>query len=306
MIYTITLNPALDYVLTVNNFRPGQLNRSSKEEILAGGKGINVSTVLTRLGVSNTALGFVAGFTGAALEHRLAQNGISADFVHLPDGLTRINVKISGTPETEINANGPAVDDCSFNALLQKLDKLQDGDYLVLAGSIPSQMSSLTYDKILAHVCGRGIKIIMDTTGTLLWNSLRFKPFLVKPNHTELGELFGCEIDLTDERCTELVAELAARLRREGAVNVCVSMSWRGALLLDQSNDLHFISSPKGRVIHSVGAGDSMVAGFLAGYTGTKDYGYALKLGAAAGSATCFTDGLATAEQIYNVLGNME
>ncbi len=305
MIYTVTLNPALDYVLTANDFRPGQINRSSNEEILAGGKGINVSTVLTRLGVGNTALGFVAGFTGAALEQRLIQNGISTDFVHLPSGLTRINVKISGTPETEINANGPVIDDNSFKALLQKLDKLQDDDYLVLAGSIPSQMSSHTYDRILEHVCGRGVKIIMDTTGKSLRNSLRFRPFLIKPNHTELGELFDCEIDLTDDRCTELVAGFAARLRREGAVNVCVSMSWRGALLIDQYDCLHFISSPKGRFIHSVGAGDSMVAGFLAGYTKTKDYGHALKLGVAAGSATCFTSGLAAAEQIFNILENM-
>lgn len=306
MIYTITLNPALDYVLSADNFFVGQLNRSKWEKLIAGGKGINVSKVLTELKTDNTALGFVAGFTGAELERRLMEAGIATDFVHLLSGLTRINVKITGSQETEINADGPAIDEKSLNMLLQKLDKIDNTDYLVLAGSIPSKLPEHTYERILKKAYTKGCKIVVDTTGKKLMDSLTFKPFLIKPNHTELGELFNCRIDLNDDNCIDTAASLAAMLRLMGASNICVSMSWRGAVLVDEHDIIHYAKAPAGNIVCSVGAGDATVAGFLAEYIKTQDYENALKFGISAGSAACFTNGPAKYDDIIKIYKNMK
>ena len=297
MIYTVTFNPALDYVVWMDTLRPGEINRTQNEAIQYGGKGINVSTVLTALGVDNVALGFLAGFTGRALEEGLRSQGIRSDFIWLPEGLTRINVKVKGGKETEINGRGPTVDAAALRALQDKLDRLVAGDILVISGSVPAALSHDVYEQILARLEDRGIQFVVDTTRDLLCSALPYHPFLIKPNNLELGEIFG-KTPTTD---TE-IRHCAAQLQEKGARNVLVSMAGDGSLLLDERGGCYRLGVPKGTVRNSVGAGDSMVAGFLAGWLEKGDYAYAQRLGAAAGSATAFSDGLATREAVMTLL----
>lgn len=297
MVYTVTFNPALDYVVRMASFQAGQVNRTASEELQLGGKGINVSTVLRNLGVENVALGFLAGFTGRALEEGLRKSGIQTDFIWLDSGLTRINVKIKAEAETEINGRGPDIGAEALDALFQKLDRLGEGDMLVISGSIPATLPSDIYERILARLEGRGIHFVVDATRELLCNVLPYRPFLIKPNNLELGEIFG-RVLKTDEE----IRDCAAQLQKRGARNVLVSMAGDGSLLLDETGACHRLGVPKGKVLNSVGAGDSMVAGFLAGWLERGDYAYAHRLGAAAGSATAFSDGLATGEEVRALL----
>lgn len=296
MVYTVTFNPAIDYVVHTGEMKLGATNRSEKEEMYFGGKGINVSIVLRELGIVSKALGFTAGFTGEAIEKGLSEMGIDADFVRLKNGNSRINVKIKSTEETELNGQGPDIDEAAINALFAKLDKLSDGDTLILAGSIPSSLPSDIYEKILGRLSGRNIKTVVDATKDLLLNVLKYKPFLVKPNNHELGEMFGAELK-TDEE----IEKYARKLQEMGAVNVLISMAGDGAMLIDEYGKMHRCGVCKGTVKNSVGAGDSMVAGFTAGSL-KGDYEYALKLGTAAGGATAFSDGLAEKAKIDELL----
>ena len=296
MVYTVTFNPAIDYVVHTGEMKLGAVNRSLAEEMYFGGKGINVSIVLNELGVRSKALGFTAGFTGEAIEKGLADMGIDADFVRLPKGNSRINVKIKSAEETELNGQGPDIDDASLDALFEKLDKLSDGDTLILAGSIPGSLPSDIYERIMQRLSGRNIRTVVDATKELLLNVLKYKPFLIKPNNHELGEMFGVELKTIEE-----IEEYARRLQEMGAVNVLISMAGDGALLVDENGQTHIKGVCKGEVRNSVGAGDSMVAGFVAGSI-DGDYEYALKLGTAAGGATAFSDGLATKEKIAELL----
>ena len=291
MFYTVTFNPAIDYVL-----QAGCVNRSQSEEIYFGGKGINISIVLSELGIISKALGFVAGFTGEAIEEGVRKKGVETDFVYLKSGFSRINVKIKSKEETELNGQGPKISDKDLSALYEKLDKLEDGDTLVLAGSIPSILSFDIYEKILARLSGKRIKTVVDATNNLLLSTLKYNPFLIKPNNHELGEMFG--VTLTSR---EQIIMYAKKLKEMGAVNVLVSMAGDGAVLVDEFGMVHTCDACKGDVKNSVGAGDSMVAGFLAG-SKEGDYAYALKLGTAAGGATAFSDGLAKKEDIDKLL----
>lgn len=291
MIYTVTFNPAIDYVMFLDGIKTGCVNRSSSENIFFGGKGINVSMVLRELGVESTALGFTAGFTGKAIEDAVRENGIASDFVRLKSGCSRINVKIKSGEETEINSQGPAIDDEALAELFAKTDKLAEGDTIILAGSIPSSLPSDICERICARLDGRGVRVIVDASGELLRNVLRYHPFLIKPNNFELGELFGAEIDTA-----ESAAEYAAKLQEMGAVNVLVSMAENGAVLLDGEGKVHTCGVCSGTVKNSVGAGDSMLAGFVAGLE--NGYDSALRLGTAAGGATTFSEGLASGDFI--------
>lgn len=296
MVYTVTFNPAIDYVVHTGEMKLGATNRSEREEMYFGGKGINVSIVLREIGIDSKALGFTAGFTGDAIEKGLADMGIDTDFVRLNNGNSRINVKIKATEETELNGQGPDIDDNAISALFEKLDKLSDGDTLILAGSIPSSLPSDIYQRILERLSGKKIKAVVDATKDLLLNVLKYKPFLVKPNNHELGEMFGVTLK-TDEE----IEKYARKLQDMGAVNVLISMAGDGAMLIDEYGKMHRCGVCKGTVKNSVGAGDSMVAGFIAGSL-QGDYEYALKLGTAAGGATAFSDGLATKEKISELL----
>ena len=296
MIYTVTFNPAIDYVVHAKELNFGMTNRSLSEEIYFGGKGINVSIVLKELGFDSKLLGFTAGFTGDAIEKGLSDMGLDTDFVRLKDGDSRINIKIKSTEETELNCQGPDIDDNAVATLFNKLDLLSDGDILILAGSIPSSLPSDIYEKILQRISNKSVKAIVDATNDLLLNVLKYKPFLIKPNNHELGEMFGVELK------TDLEIETYARkLQDMGAVNVLVSMAGDGAMLIDENGVTHRCGVCKGKVKNSVGAGDSMVAGFTAGIQ-NGDYEYALKLGTAAGGATAFSDGLAKKEKIKELL----
>ena len=297
MVYTVTFNPALDYIVRMGGFRAGETNRTESDELQWGGKGINVSTVLRNLGVDNVALGFLAGFTGQALNHGLQQAGIATDFIWLPEGLTRINVKIKAGQETEINGAGPAIPPSALDALFAKLDTLRSGDVLVLAGSIPASLPDDVYQRILARLEGRGILTVVDATRDLLCAVLPYRPFLIKPNASELGEIFGKTLTTDGE-----IEDCARRLQGRGARNVLVSMAGDGSLLLDETGAVHRLGVPRGKVVNSVGAGDSMVAGFLAGWLEHRDYAMAHRLGAAAGSATAFSDGLAGKEEVLALL----
>ena len=297
MIYTVTFNPALDYVVRMDELALGQVNRTVSEDVQLGGKGINVSWVLRELGHENVALGFVAGFTGKAIEYGLAAKGVATDFIHLPAGLTRINVKLKAGEETEINGKGPDISAEALEELLHKLDALGEGDVLVLAGSIPASMPSDVYESILARLEGKKVLCAVDATRDLLVNVLKYRPFVIKPNNHELGEIFGRTLT-TDEE----IRECAAKLQEQGARNVLVSMAGDGAMLLDENGVCHRLAAHKGKVKNSVGAGDSMVAGFLAGYLDSGDYEQALRVGSAAGSATAFSDVLATRPEIEALL----
>lgn len=298
MVYTVTFNPAVDYVMHTEELAKGKTNRSSAEEIYFGGKGINVSIVLAELGIKSRASGFVAGFTGSAIENGVADMGIETDFVRLENGCSRINVKIKSDRETEINGQGPKIPQSAVESLFQKLDKLKDGDILVLAGSVPSSLPNDIYEKILARLSGKKIRAVADATMQLLLNVLKYKPFLVKPNNHELGEMFGVELRTEAE-----IIEYAKKLKDMGAVNVLISMAGDGAVLIDEYNVIHRCGVCSGTVRNSVGAGDSMVAGFIAAAeTKRGDYEYALKLGTAAGGATAFSEGLAKKDKIFELL----
>lgn len=301
MIYTVTFNPALDYVMSVPSFNLNEVNRSQKEQLLFGGKGINVSVVLHRLGIPSTALGFAAGFTGDVLLDGVRTAGVKTDFIRLPQGLTRINVKIQSEHETDFNGKGPEIPPESVDALFDKLDALGADDTLVLAGSIPPSLPDNIYEQILSRLSGKGVQCIVDATKDLLLNVLKYRPFLIKPNHHELGELFGTAFTSAEE-----MVPYARKLRHLGAQNILVSMAGDGALLLDCNDCIHAIAAPQGKVISSVGAGDSMVAGFLAGWLEKKDFAYALRLGTAAGSATAFSEGLATRSKIFELFASLQ
>ena len=303
MIYTVTFNPAIDYVVRLDSpLQVAAINRATGEDCVLGGKGINVSGVLAQLGVESVALGFIAGETGAWLERGLAAQGLHTDFIHLQEGMTRINVKIKAGQETELNGAGPDIPEDAMQALEEKLDRLQQDDILVLAGSIPASLAQTTYERILARLEGRGVRAVVDATRDLLVNVLRYRPFLIKPNNHELSEITG--VKLTTDR---EIAAAAKMMQDKGARNVLVSMAGDGALLLDEQGGVHRIGCPKGKVVNSVGAGDSMVAGFVAGYQQSGgDYEAALRLGTACGSATAFSLGLATKADIDKLLKTME
>ena len=300
MIYTVTFNPAIDYVVRTGEMIIGATNRSNSEEIYFGGKGINVSMVLKELDMPSIALGFVAGFTGVAIEKGVQEAGIETDFVHLENGFSRINVKIKSSQETELNGQGPHITERAIRELFAKLDCLKDGDTIVLAGSIPNTLPADIYEQILQYLSGKNIKAVVDATGELLLRVMKFKPFLVKPNNHELGELFHVTLQTNEE-----IAQYARKLQEMGARNVLVSMAGDGALLIDENGKEHFCDVCKGTVRNSVGAGDSMVAGFLAG-SKDGDYEYALKLGTATGGATAFADGLAKREDIDRLLAQLQ
>ena len=297
MIYTVTFNPAIDYIVRMDKpLDPGMTNRSASEDCFFGGKGINVSTVLKNLGIENTALGFAAGFTGKAIVDSLIEKGIEEDFIMLNEGISRINVKIKSDEETEINAQGPNISNEAYEELLNKLDKLQKDDVLILAGSIPSSLPDDVYEIILERLYDKGVTFVVDATKDLLMNVLRFKPFLIKPNNHELGEMFGTVLKTDDE-----IEEYAKKLQEMGARNVLISMAGDGAMLITEDGQRFRVGVPKGTVKNSVGAGDSMVAGFVAGYMKTRDYQVALNMGTAAGSATAFSDDLATGDLINSI-----
>ncbi|MDO4478413.1 MAG: 1-phosphofructokinase [Lachnospiraceae bacterium] len=297
MVYTITLNPALDYVMYVDKLRFDDINRATKEAIFYGGKGINVSVILTRLGIDNAAMGFVGGFTGRKLEDMLKADNIVCDFDYLETGNTRINVKVKAGDELDINANGPDISSTDIDHLLKKIDRIREGDYLVLAGSIPKNLPEDIYERILQKLEGRGVHCIVDATGDLLLNVLKYRPFLIKPNHHELGDLFGVETDTTEK-----IVTYARKLQEMGARNVLISWAEKGAVLVDEEGQVHTIGNAPGTLVNSVGCGDSMVAGFVAGYLEKHDYGYALRLGTACGNATAFSPELATKEEIEAAL----
>ncbi|MBR4701765.1 MAG: 1-phosphofructokinase [Oscillospiraceae bacterium] len=300
MIYTVTFNPAIDYVVHFDQLRPGEINRNEAEEFQFGGKGINVSNVLRTLGFDTVALGFVAGFIGEGFEKGLAEMGLKVDLIHVKEGMTRINVKVKAAEETEINGIGPIITEADMEKLYEKLDAIGPEDLLVLSGSIPKCLPGDTYERIMARLDGKGIPIAVDATKDLLVNVLKYHPFLIKPNNHELGEIFG-RVLKTDEE----IADCARKLQDMGGRNILVSMAGDGALLLDENGQVHRIGCPKGKVLNSVGAGDSMVAGFLAGWLGKGDYDYALKLGTATGSATAFSIGLAEKPLIDQLLATL-
>lgn len=293
MIYTVTLNPAIDYVVGVDNIKTGTVNRTSKEQVFFGGKGINVSRVLSELDIKSVATGFIAGFTGKALKEEMQNLGIETLFTELPDGFSRINIKIKSGEETEINGQGPTVSEEYLDKFLDSLSVLKNGDVLVLAGSVPKSVPDNIYEIIMERFSDKGIKFVVDASGELFKKVLPLKPYLIKPNHIELGEIFGVEINTPDE------AEIYARkLQDMGALNVIVSMAEKGTLLLDENGESHFCEALEGEVINSVGAGDSMLSGFLAGIERGENSDYALKLGTASGGATAFSSDLAKKEMI--------
>ncbi|MBQ8932210.1 MAG: 1-phosphofructokinase [Ruminiclostridium sp.] len=297
MIYTVTFNPAIDYVVHTDKITAGGINKYSDEKIYFGGKGINVSLVLKELDISSVALGFVAGFTGDAIEKGVSDAGIKTDFVRLEKGFSRINFKIKSGEETELNGLGPEITADALESLFHKLDRLTKGDVIVLAGSIPKSMPDDIYEKILERLCEREIRAVVDATGNLLLNVLKYKPYLIKPNNFELAEMFCTELSTNED-----IIKYAGRLRDMGAQNVLVSMAEKGAILVDENNEVHICPVCKGEVRNSVGAGDSMLAGFLAGMIKENDYNYALKLGTASGGATAFSDGLCIREKIEECL----
>lgn len=296
MIYTVTFNPSLDYMVSVEEFQLGRTNRTSSELLLPGGKGINVSAVLSNLGISNTALGFTAGFTGKEIVRRLEEMKISSDFIEIPEGNSRINIKLTSIDGTEINGNGPNIEPKHVEMLLEQLKKLRSGDILVLAGSIPSTMSDDIYKDIMKMLEEKDVLIVVDATKDLLCNVLEHHPFLIKPNNHELGEIFGVEIKTRNE-----IVSYAKRLQENGARNVLVSMAGEGAIMIAENGEVFDTPAPKGELKNGVGAGDSMVAGFIAGWMETKSYEHAFYMGVSAGSASAFSEYLATKEEIMKV-----
>ncbi len=297
MIYTITLNPSIDYIVRLDEFKLGITNRTVSEEYYYGGKGINVSLVLAELGLKSTAYGFLAGFTGEEIKKGLSSEKIKTDFIWLKQGNSRINIKIKADDETEINGQGPFIDEKEIEMLMQKLEVVKDGDTLVLAGSIPNTLPDDIYERMLEKVKDKDIKIVVDATKKLLLNSLKYKPFLIKPNRQELSEIF--ETKIVSSQDTE---KYARKLQEMGAKNVLISLGGEGAMLIDENGEKHTEGVQKEKVINTVGSGDSMVAGFIAGYEIKNDYSYALKLGSACGNATAFLPGLATKEKIDELM----
>lgn len=301
MIYTVTFNPAIDYAIGVENLELGMTNRSAFEQLLPGGKGLNVSTILNNLGMENIALGFIAGFTGVEIKRRFEATGGRSDFIELKEGISRINVKIKSVSETEINAAGPVIDSQALSQLMGKLNALENGDILILAGSIPASLPDSLYSDIMKMLSSRKIMVAVDATKDLLLNVLPHGPFLVKPNNHELGEIFDVAL-----RTREEVIPYAKRLQEMGAANVLVSMAGEGAVLAAETGQVLMSEAPKGEVRNSVGAGDSMVAGFIAGWCEKQDYVHAFKLGLSSGSASAFSDQLATKPEIEQVYDSFE
>ncbi len=300
MIYTVTFNPALDYILELDKLEIGKIQKSKTELILPGGKGINVSTVLTNLEIDNIALGYKAGFVGAELERLLRNMNVKTDFIDLEEGNSRINVKISGEEETAINTNGPKISENKILELLEKLKTLNENDYLVLSGSIPSSIKDDIYEKICRIVKKQNVKIVVDATKNLLVQALKYNPFLIKPNNEELGEIFGVEIHTKEDAYV-----YGKKLKEMGAQNVLVSMGKIGAALIDEAGQEYFIKSPEGKRVNTVGSGDSMVAGFIAGFLKYNNYNDALRMGVSAGSASALSKYLATKEEVYNLFNNI-
>ena len=300
MIYTVTFNPSLDYIVSVEDFKLGITNRTSSELMLPGGKGINVSTVLGNLGIENTALGFAAGFTGEEIIRQVEHMGIRSDFIMVPDGISRINLKLKSIDGTEINGCGPEISEAAVAELMEKLEVLGEEDVLVLAGSIPSSMPDDIYRRILKRLQGRGVTAVVDATKNLLLNVLEYRPFLVKPNNHELGEIF--QVELWDRKS---VVSYARKLQEMGAPNVLVSMAGEGAVLAAQDGTVYETPAPEGTLVNGVGAGDSMVAGFLAGWMEKQDFRHAFYMGVSAGSASAFSERLATREEIKHIYVQM-
>lgn len=301
MIYTVTFNPSLDYIIRVNHFQTGEINKTYYENILPGGKGINVSIVLSNLGHDSTALGFMAGFIGKEIENRMNNFGCQTDFIQVKNGLSRINVKMKSDNETEINGMGPKITDENIQELFEKLDKLTKEDILVISGSIPSTLPDDIYERIMQHLQDKHIKIIVDATKNLMMNVLKYKPFLIKPNNHELGELFNVTLNTQDE-----VIPYALKLQEMGAQNVLISMAGQGAVFIDEQKTIHKSPAPKGTVVNSVGAGDSMVAGFISGYLNSDgDYKKAFLKGICAGSASAFSPNLCTKEEVEELLRSL-
>ena len=300
MIYTLTLNPSLDYIMKLDDLELGQTNRSYYEKIYPGGKGFNVSTILQRLSIDNTALGFVGGFTGKQIEDMLKDRGIDFHLCHLTHGVSRINVKIKGKEETEINANGPDISSLDLEHLFDQIKTMNNGDYLIMAGSVPSSLPQDIYSQIIERLKDKDIEFIIDTNKNLLLNVLIYQPFLIKPNLAELEELFHVKINTREE-----IIDYANKLREKGAKNVLVSLGKDGAILVTEEH-VYLSNAANGKLINSVGSGDSMVAGFVAGYTQTHNFEWALKLASACGGATAFSDDLATKEMIDHVLKDIE
>ncbi|MCR5397372.1 MAG: 1-phosphofructokinase [Lachnospiraceae bacterium] len=300
MIYTVTFNPSLDYIVSVDHFKVGQVNRTKEELMFPGGKGINVSMVLKNLGYESVALGFMAGFTGNEIVRLLDERKVDSDFISVKEGISRINVKMRSDEESEINGMGPAIGHEDIQKLYSQLDKLKANDVLVLAGSIPSVMPESMYMDIMKYLEGRDIRIIVDATKDLLLNVLQYHPFLIKPNNHELGEIFGVKLKTKDD-----VIPYARKMQEKGARNVLVSMAGEGALLVTEDGRVYESMPPKGTVKNSVGAGDSMVAGFLAGYLSSEDYEKAFYMGLCTGSASAFSDNLATADEVRGLLSQL-
>lgn len=296
MIYTVTFNPSLDYIVSVSDFKLGLTNRTDSELLLPGGKGINVSTVLQNLGIANTALGFTAGFVGEEVRKEVEQLGVKAEFISLDEGVSRINLKLKSIDGTEINGQGPKIPREAVDALMTQLDRLGADDTLVLAGSIPASMPDDIYQKIMERLDGRNVRIVVDATKDLLLNVLGHHPFLIKPNNHELGDIFGVKLSEREE-----VVPYARKLQEKGAVNVLVSMAGKGAVFLAEDGSVYAAEAPKGTLQNGVGAGDSMVAGFLVGYGESGDYEHAFRMGLAAGSASAFSEQLATKDEIEKV-----
>lgn len=296
MIYTVTFNPSLDYIVSVEDFKLGLTNRTDSELMLPGGKGINVSTVLMNLGIESTALGFVAGFTGDEIIRRMKEMGVKNGFIRIEEGISRINLKLKSIDGTEINGMGPDISDAKAEELMKQLNRLSEGDVLFLSGSIPATMSDDAYQKIMELLKGRGVQIVVDATKDLLLNVLEYHPFLVKLNNHELGEMFGVELKTRED-----VVPYGRKLQQRGAVNVLISMAGEGAVLIDGNGEVHSAPAPQGKLVNGVGAGDSMVAGFMAGWMEKQDYEYAFHMGVSAGSASAFSENLATREEIEAV-----
>ena len=301
MIYTVTLNPSIDYIVRLDKLTTGITNRTTAEEYYYGGKGINVSLVLAELDIDSTAYGFVAGFTGKAIENGIRNDHIITDFIKLKEGISRINIKIKAGEETEINGQGPHISEVELERLLQKIDRVAAGDTLVLAGSIPNTMPDDVYERMMERISRKNVRIVVDATKKLLVNSLKYKPFLIKPNRQELSEIFDVEVKTEDD-----IEKYAKELQKMGARNVLISLGGEGAMLIDENGQKHKAGVLKEKVLNTVGSGDSMVAGFVAGYVKTGDYAYALKLGSVCGNATAFLPGLATKEKINELLEKFE
>ena len=301
MIYTVTLNPSIDYIVRLDKLTSGITNRTTSEEYYYGGKGINVSMVLAELDLDSTAYGFVAGFTGKAIENGIRNDHIITDFIKLKNGISRINIKIKAGEETEINCQGPHIDETELERLLQKIDRISTGDTLILAGSIPNTMPDDVYERMMERIRFKDVRIVVDATKKLLVNSLKYRPFLIKPNRQELSEIFNVEVKTEED-----IVHYAKELQKLGARNVLISLGGEGAMLIDENGNKHKAGVLKEKVINTVGSGDSMVAGFVAGYIKTQDYAYALKLGSVCGNATAFLAGLATKEKINELLEKFE